>query len=539
MSKFLFYLLFICAVIPAQTILTVTTNADSGAGSLREAIDNANKAAGNVIIRFKAGLVSPIALNSSLQITKPTGTLRIEGPGADKLDISGQKAYQIFYITQGTIFIASLALINGQSNQGGAIYTTESTVTVVNCTFSGNYAFLYGGAIFVNNNKATFNNCTISGNGAENGSGIGVWQTSTAILNNCTISGNAANYHGGGILTATSTLTLNNCTISGNSAQGHGGGIMSVASSTLTFNRCTISNNSSAIESGGAMSANNNNTLTFNDCTISGNSTAKYYGGGIFAEKQNTITFNNCTLAKNSAKMWGGGSLFYNLNIVTFNNCTLSGNQAEAQGGGISNLNSTLTLKNCTLAGNEANEGGGIYYYYAPKSIAPLKMSDTMILGNLVSARGIYHDDSAIRVALNISNTIIANNTASSNGNDIWSNVVFTSQGYNLIKDTEDSNIVPAATDLIAVDPILGPLASNGGATQTMSLDSISPAINAGNTDLTTDQRGEPRDDGTPDIGAYEYQAPELTPAPAPFNCGATGLEFGVFLLMLALLRKW
>ena len=61
--------------------------------------------------------------------------------------------------------------------------------------------------------------------------------------------------------------------------------------------------------------------------------------------------------------------------------------------------------------------------------------------------------------------------------------------------------------DLPKFDPGLGPLADNGGPTQTHALLDDSPAINAGDAASCplTDQRGQKRSDGKCDIGAYEF----------------------------------
>ncbi len=76
-------------------------------------------------------------------------------------------------------------------------------------------------------------------------------------------------------------------------------------------------------------------------------------------------------------------------------------------------------------------------------------------------------------------------------------------------------------SNLLGVDPQLGPLGDNGGPTQTMAIAATSPAVNKGAGVLTTDQRGQPRPVAYPgvpfsaaagangaDIGAFELQAP-------------------------------
>jgi hypothetical protein len=84
---------------------------------------------------------------------------------------------------------------------------------------------------------------------------------------------------------------------------------------------------------------------------------------------------------------------------------------------------------------------------------------------------------------------------------------VLGSLGYNLV-ETPAGCTGLVATDIVSRPAQLGPLASNGGPTQTHALLPGSPAINAGTTANhapTTDQRGVARD-AHPDIGAYEVQ---------------------------------
>jgi hypothetical protein len=100
--------------------------------------------------------------------------------------------------------------------------------------------------------------------------------------------------------------------------------------------------------------------------------------------------------------------------------------------------------------------------------------------------------------------------------NDI--NGTITSSGYNLIsKSAGGSGYVPS--DLLDIDPMLGPLANNGGTTLTIALLPGSPAVDSGINQSAPqwDQRGHgfPRIvNGTIDRGAYEVQT---TGAPAPF----------------------
>ena len=172
-------------------------------------------------------------------------------------------------------------------------------------------------------------------------------------------------------------------------------------------------------------------------------------------------------------------------------NSTFSGNSVSATGGGIGNIGGTLTVTHSTFSGNSASEGGGIYNGVDP---------DTETIGTLTLA-----------------NTILANSP--SGGDCVNNGGTLTPAGVNLVEDGSCG----ASTDpthFLTGDPQLGPLAPNGGPTQTHALLVGSPAIDAADNSfcLDTDQRGVARPQGTAcDIGAYErdvgMQLTALSPA--------------------------
>ena len=208
-------------------------------------------------------------------------------------------------------------------------------------------------------------------------------------------------------------------------------------------------------------------TLTITGCTFIGNS-ASNSGGGI-AEWGGRLTVTGCTFIGNSASGYSGGAIFNNVGEVTVTGCTFIGNSA-VYGGGIS-TSGVLTITSSTLSGNSASVyGGGI------------------------SNGGAVH----------FRNTIIASNTAPS-GPDFYGNLG--SQGYNLLGNPQDASGW-VDTDILHVNPRLGPLQDNGGPTPTMALLPGSPAIDAGDPAQlgVPDQRGVVRSGGV-NIGAYEASA--------------------------------
>ena len=227
-------LAFLFGANPAQAAtLTVTTLANSGAGSLRAQI--AAAAPGDTIV-FASNLTGSIVLTSGeLGVSK---SLTIEGPTANALTLSGNNSSRIFNISgSGTVVtLSSLTISNGrtsEANGAGILINSGTTVTVLNCTISGNTANAgtspRGGGVY-NAGRANLINCTLANNTARTGGGTsqggGLYNAGTANLTNCTISGNtafafASGYsQGGGVLNGSGAVNVKNTIIAGNLLSG-------------------------------------------------------------------------------------------------------------------------------------------------------------------------------------------------------------------------------------------------------------------------------------------------------------------------------
>jgi hypothetical protein len=442
--------------------IQVTTTADSGAGSLRQAITDANTTPGNDQISFnltgstpytiKLASVLPNIIDASTSITGGSaGTVSLTGLGASSLTIDGNKGdFSIFAIDAGgNLFISGVTVTGAQFNGNGGAFNNSGTLTVSNSTISGNTSN-NGGCIFNNTGSSlTVSNSTIALNTAAGGFGGGVFNSGgNLIVSNSTLSDNTS-FNGGGILN-TGTGTVSNSTISGNDANNKGGGIFNDTGSSLTLINSTLSSNTANSNGGGIF---NGATLTVFNSTLSDN-TANF-GAGIFNDSNSTSNISNSTFSANKAITIGGGIFNQSTNgIVTLTNSTLSGNSAR----GIS-------------------DGGGIY-------------------------------NSA---TLNIANTIIANSTI---GGDYAGSGTIGTNTNNIVEDGSLSGAT-------AVDPLLGPLANNGGPTFTIALTSATPSSVTTGGDSTIsdaapinalDQRGFARSATTPSVGSYEYYAaPTIT----------------------------
>jgi hypothetical protein len=282
----------------------VTNLADSGDGSLRQAIVDSDGTPGPNEIDFAPGLSGTITLTSG-QLTIANNAVTIVGPGADVLSVSGHHASRVFEVDAVQAALSGLTITNGSpaSPQNGGGIFNGGTLTLNNAIVSGNYSAAiynssgygyggYGGGIH-NGGTLTLNNTTVSGNSNTGSYGSGIYNSGTLVLTNAAVMDNDFEGNGGGAGSGIynaygGSAILNNSTVSGNHAAGDnyvlGGGISN--GGTLTLNNSTVSGNSAL--GGGGIS--NGGTLTLNNCTVSGNSAG--IGGGLFVSSGSPVLHN-------------------------------------------------------------------------------------------------------------------------------------------------------------------------------------------------------------------------------------------------------
>ena len=223
-------------VIACTTNPVVTSTADSGAGTLREAL--ANVCSDNTITFNLAGA-------GPHTITLTTGELvvgknvTINNNSGEKITISGNNASRVFNINSGkTANIIGLTISGGSAASGAAVLN-DGTLTLVNSLITGNNSSGGGGGI---GNSATgiltLINTTISGNNAAtSGGGISTDGTLTiinsTITNNTADSDNNASGTGGGIFVNAGTTTLKNTIVAGNLNADGGSGVADDISGTV------------------------------------------------------------------------------------------------------------------------------------------------------------------------------------------------------------------------------------------------------------------------------------------------------------------
>jgi hypothetical protein len=242
-------------------------------------------------------------------------------------------------------------------------------------------------------------------------------------------------------------------------------------------------------------------------------------GGAVFNAGE--LTINNSLITDNRAKLKGGG--IYNSGNMTINATTIQnnevniGNEPNESGGGILNTG-TATIIESTIANNIASQSaGGI------GNSGSMTITNTTISGNSTTLTGIISGAAIINSgSAEISYTTIANNSGTTAG-AVFSTLDTIQISNSIIADNPGGDCsYPTSSPIsgpnldsdgsctgftITDDPQLGPLADNGGPTETHSIAASSPAKNAATGSCpATDQRGEPRPHGSAcDLGAYEF----------------------------------
>lgn len=515
---------------PANVITVVNgevNKAANGKCSLVEAIQNANNrgsgqpntdcAAGNpsgadIIVLPQGGAFSVNKYDNNYYygytaLPVIDSKITVEGNGST-ITRTGKKDMRFF--TAATIennvadlTLNNLTLTNGRNYyyNGGAVYAYGATLTINNCTITGNEAGGNGGGIFTTYTDLTITNSTISNNESYGGGGIYAGYGKITIVNS-TLSGNEViDNVGGGAYMTNGEIVLDGVTVSNNKAYS-GAGMMFNYSNILVTGSVFSGNETGTMGDGGGLYLFDA-TGSITNTAISGNSA--YQGGGAFVY-DGVVTFRGSTLSGNEANS-GGGLYNWTGSELLVVNSTFSGNQATGKGGGAGGIG-TMTFVNATFSGNTAGVGGGGLHVMNGTTT----LHRTLLSGNSAPGQGFELERQAGTVNINSHNLFGFNNNSGLGG-------VFVGA----------TDVIPGLGTTVAM--VLGPLADNTGLTKTHALPLGSPALDKGPSAACSaalvggmDQRGQPRNTDANgvasanecDIGAYELipAGPIDTPTP-------------------------
>jgi len=460
----------------------------------------------------------------------------------------------------GSIDIKGTTISGNTSHEdgGGGAFYHLSSVTVTGSTVTDNTAIgknSDGGGLYVYGEDTTggagtvsIDSTTISGNTADdNGGGVYVSETLGASISNSNITNNtekslSGSHGGGGVMLDDlyGGVSISATTISGNTAPAGGGVYVEDLFGDLTVSDSNLSANHATAYWGGGLYLNGlNGAFSMTNTTVA-NNTAAEDGGGVSIDSSGSatsVTVTDSTISGNVSSADGGGwAEFYTGAPTSFFNSTISGNTASGSGGGIFFYgNSGLALTQTTIAANSAPVGGGVEIP-TPETIKSTsavrhheaKAADTEVNSH-AAAKGAtarasratgqgVHATASTFGAVTSSGTIISQNS----GGDVAEAGTLAVKS-SILGAISGTVLTDQGGNQMGVDPLLGPLASNGGPTQTMALLFGSPAIDAGPNPLAPftgsdfDQRGPGYArvvNGQTDVGAFEVQPAPIEIAP-------------------------
>lgn len=306
--------------VPAGSIVVQNCD-DSGAGSLRQALNDAND--GDTIDLTQLSCSTISLTTGSLLV--PQTSVTLQGPGSKYLAITGNDQYApLLHDGLGTLYIDGLTIEHGSKYftdaqvddarggcifSGGEVFVTDSVIEYCQAKDTSTSHRAIGGGIYAYTGVSLSNSSVINSSAISNGAaGGGVFSPGFVTVSDSFISGNYSRDHGGGVYTF--DLDVKYSTISNNQTFGVGGGLYSIANATIT--NSTIDHNSASL--GGGLTMNLLNATapaTLLSSTVSSNVSYRVGGAWIGGD---TVRVANSTIAFNydsSPNKYGAGLFVY------------------------------------------------------------------------------------------------------------------------------------------------------------------------------------------------------------------------------------
>lgn len=323
---------------------TVENINDSGAGSLRQAIETANATPGTDQIQFDSKLHGQEIILTSGELEISDG-VKISGDGVD-ITINGNNNSRIFTIddsdgaNQSDVIIERLTLTGGSSSEGGGAIANSENLVISQSE--------------IVDNENTSLEPTDGGGAIRNN------DTGSLDISQSSIARNQSSAFGGGI-TNFGELNVRDSIIFDNEVTGGGGAGIDNRGSTADIIGSLIANNTNTVNPAGGFGNGTPETTTIvRDSLITGNQAVN--GAGFFVNAGNVEIIDSLILNNQAQNNGGGGALAADANLEV-DNSLIAFNSAEVNGGGIASLGGSVTFTESRVFGNEAltGEGGGIF----------------------------------------------------------------------------------------------------------------------------------------------------------------------------------
>jgi len=353
-SAFVLLIIVLGSVNCLAADFVVTTAADSGPGTLREAVNQANLSHGPDSILIEESVDTIVLLSGAIEISAP---LTITGRSS-RSTIDGNQVAQIFRIPSGAgqVSIYNLVLRNGRatglpdslcesdSAMGGAICSVAD-LEIVDSVFELNASVESGGALFVQDASLVIRASLFRENAAGGHGGainhvsstFDPQSLSSLVISESTFDSNIASsdgsLRGGALRFAGQELDIENTAFIGNeavslSSSSAGGGASIFTAIGRLNNGSFLSNRAVGTNSrGGGLDIVNGERFSVADSSFSGNEAT--IGGGLRASNPNEFWLINSTVSNNQASLRSGGVELIDVDFGFIYNSTITENSAD------------------------------------------------------------------------------------------------------------------------------------------------------------------------------------------------------------------
>jgi len=469
----------------------------------------------------------------------PTITKNTTINGGGSITLSGNNAARLFVVNPGaTLTLNGLVITRGYADGDGGAILNNGTLRVNNSKFTENQTDPnHSGGAIVSYGPLEINESEFTKNKGGNGGAVYPrFSPAVTTIRNTTFKQNetlntSSGWGGALLLWDGAPVTIESGTFTKNVSLNRGGAIFTQGASSLHISESKFAKNSTTglFGEGGAIAVEGPLTLT--DTLFKGNHSSRgggisifssassifesafknnwgAYGGGI-RQNGGTLSVTNSAFTRNGYKgvnkvNTGGGALSFDSGSATISHSTFDGNFAS-YGAAADMTKGSASFTNVTMSGNEAVGGAAI-----DQGGGATTLMNVTIYGNKA---GFFGALSFRNGTMTVKNTVIA---ATDGIDNCYGNI--TSTGFNLSDDDSCAARFNQAGDKNGAqyNPLLAPLANNGGPTKTHLPQAGSPLINSGTGVGGTpnnDQRGISRPQGLAnDIGAVEVCAKPQKP---------------------------
>ena len=509
-------------------------------GTAKGTDDNNKNAGGNIYLSSTASLIVDCVIsggraqNRGGNVCLDHGTLRnCTITGGSTSGGAGDNNGGNVWTYQGKI--ENCAISGGSAVLGGNVFVYNSVASITGGTISGGTATQYGGNVYLRAgtiSKATISGGTMAEVSSGNYGGGNVYADGNAVVSECVILGGSA-YRRGGNVYAVGGATIQDCAITNGTCSANIGGNIYMEAATVT--NSTVYGGSAPAGRGGNIFLNNAASLV-TDCTIE-NGTAGTQGGNIYL---NAGSASGSTIAKGTSAQEGGNVFMAASTVVSdcvISNGTINSTNSNWDGpkGVNVNLNgASAKLLRCHVSGGATTplkEDGS--FYYERGSVAVNNSSaviDNCLVegcacgGVVMQSNGYLYSSTVVNngkygywswnANQHVYNTVIYGNTDGDSNKD-WTGDMPNGEGSAFLNCAMAANTLSTTTypSLVTISSADFADYANGDYRPAAGSALIDVGANdpRGAAASATDLAGNPRLNGSIDIGCYEFQTPDMT----------------------------